>query len=228
MNSLECLKKIEDHLEKIHQINKEISASGQLSVLESDLVKEHLRRLYELYNELTGQGAQSTHSFAETDTEASAEPFVAETKPTELIENEVLKSLSPEMDNKEEAAVILQSKLEDIPEPNIEKEVSTEDSTISLFEKYEDQPEKKQEQSTSKTSKPIKQLIGLNDKFTFIKVLFGNSVAKYDEVIAKVDAMNSKKEALQFFESDVWKDKEFEEKEELVERVEAILDAKFN
>lgn len=237
MSFLENLNKIEEHLEKIKKVNRNVASLGKFSSLESDLVKEHLRALYELYDELpsfkipsnTIVDSKSTDKVEiEKKIETVQQEVVVKNEEPNLIDNKELENVTPEMDNKEASEIIEESIEEEVKEQPVEPIVSFEKESINLFEKKQIQPEEIEISSNNRTTKPIKQLIGLNDKFTFIKVLFGNSVAKYDEAIAKIDAMNSKKEAMHYFETHVWNGKDLEEKEELVERIDAILEVKFS
>ncbi|MEZ5009185.1 MAG: hypothetical protein R2753_13625 [Chitinophagales bacterium] len=235
MSFLENLNKIEEHLEKIKKVNRNVASVGKFSSLESDLVKEHLRALYELYDELPSFKISSNTVIdskpnekveVEKKVEMIQQEVVVKKDEPSLIENKELENVTQEMDN-EEAAEIIEESIEEVKEQPVEPVVSFEKESVNLFEKKQIQPEEIEVSSNNKTTKPIKQLIGLNDKFTFIKVLFGNSVAKYDEAIAKIDAMNSKKEAMHYFDTHVWNGKDLEEKEELVERIDAILEVKF-
>lgn len=288
MHFQDKLQQINQHVGKIDTINKNLEKSLKFSTLEADLVKEHLRNLYDLYNELglakvapneqlveenvesplnvspaSNAQQESVQEVAQTITKEESikttaepvapidEPIVQESikiEPQKIIEDVKLASATEQVQEHPKVEVAMPSKPENIEQPKIEAPIQPEvivqeqskvdvkpnpaangnGTPVSLFEKYQDNHSSKEDiNKVSNASKPLKQLISLNDKFIIIKELFGNSVTKYDAMIAKVDAMSSKQEAMQYFSNEIWNVPMLSENEEIKARVEAILDLKF-
>ncbi len=233
MSLLHQLKLIEKRLGKIEQVNKNIAVSGKFSSLESDLVKEHLRSLYDLYNELENtpkaqiqeevepikKELPKIEEIKETPQVEIEQPVnVVIEKPIEIVTEEVL------IPKVEQIEVNIKKETKKVSESNIEDE---ENEPVSLFEKYQSSSDKVELNKRSHHTKPLKQLITLNDKFILKKELFDNNAAKYEECLNRVDALESKSEAFRYFEANVWNTSELREKEEVIERVGSILDLKF-
>lgn len=247
MTFSEKLNQIENQIEKIKTVNANVLRSNEISTLESDLVREHLRTLYDLYNDLA---KINNNTFVANESKNEDNESIEEVVNEEKCEaqnssvNEILETTSSI--KKEE-----ESKVEEVEEPAIElpkieqdntkvvvQEIVKDDSStsqpvvqednegMSLFEKYQDNSPQEINVKTN-TLKPLKQLISLNDKFIIIKELFNNEISKYDAMLVSVDQMKSKKEAMNYMQQNVWNSEELQSKEEVIERVEHILDRKF-
>lgn len=52
--------------------------------------------------------------------------------------------------------------------------------------------------------RPIQELIGINDKYQFISVLFSNDKIAYDQLLQRISAMDSEKEAIEWLRQQHW------------------------
>ncbi|MCP4123485.1 MAG: hypothetical protein GY751_17180 [Bacteroidetes bacterium] len=212
MAFLEKLKEIEAHLLKIGSVNKNISSSGKFTQLESDLVKDHLRQLYELYDELNAIKDRPAP------TEIAAPVAVPEEVKDE-VELPAVEAVQPEKAPEVASKPVEQEEAQD-------QEVEDEES-VSLFEKFQSESATKEVNTKSLSDKPLKEIIPLNDKFMFIKEFFDNSISKYDEMLDKVENADKKDSAVDYMKKNVWSDEIFEKNEELIDRFINILDSKF-
>ncbi len=252
MTFLEKLNQINQLLDKIKTINTNVSRSTGISILESDLIKQHLRSLYELYDELDNLKNETpviidekVEEKVESTKQALEEkqPEISHTDAIESVTKKIEETIQPQEEKTqleteiivEETPVIepVSTKVEVEKTPDIkieephEEEPQVEEEGMSLFEKYQQTTPKKDINIKINQIKPLKQLISVNDKFIIIKELFGNAISKYDAMVQEVDKMESKSSALEYMEKEVWNTEELKSKEDIIERVMNILDRKF-
>lgn len=254
MTFLEKLNQINQLLDKIKTINTNVSRSTGISILESDLIKQHLRSLYELYAELehlkndkptetSRSQAQEKETKVIPEVEVKSEVVAKKNPPTiesvtEKIEatvqkaKEEVKVEAPKIEEVIPKVEAVSTKVEVEKIPEIKKEESKtveveEEEGMSLFEKYQKKTPQKDLNIKTNKIKSIKQLISVNDKFIIIKELFGNAISKYEKMIQDIDKFEHKSEALSYMKSEVWNTDELKEKEDVIERVQNILDRKF-
>jgi len=219
MTFLEKLKEIETHLHKIGQINQGIHSTGKYTGIEKDLVKEYLRKLYELYDELALLKGSPDSEPVVIETETIQAPVLTEEPVAEVI---------PEITVKE--PVVKKEEVVPPAEPELVKEdvQDVADESVSLFEKFQTESEKKEVNTKSLSNKPLKEIIPLNDKFMFIKEFFDNSISKYDDMLDKVENAGKKETAVDYMKENVWSSEIFDKNEELIDRFIKILDSKFS
>ena len=212
MPFLKKLKEIESHLSKIELVNSNIRSSGKFTSLENDLVKDHLRHLYELYDEL--RSVESVHKL-------SSEKLVEEI-PVKKVEEAIMEVTADPADDA--PSKLPEETSNDLETPSIDDN----DELVSLFEKFKEEKDTPEVNAKSLTNKPLKEIIPLNDKFMFIKEFFDNSISKYDDMLEKIEGLGKKEGAIGYMKENVWSSEIFEKNEELVDRFISILESKFN
>ena len=227
MGYLEKLDKIENYLRKIEQLNQSLKVSGEINRLQSDLVKEYLRDLYELYADLEHEAPVATPSTLVDDPILSApeEPEAKEEITQEVKEEPT--SAEPETSEEEVAVEPIESKAEDLPEPTPKAESEPEDQPISLLEKFQKESTGKEVNRKPVSDKALSDLIPLNEKFMFIMEFFDNSISRYEAALIDMDGMSHRKEVMEYMEKNAWSTEVLESQQELVERFIHIIDRKY-
>lgn len=111
----------------------------------------------------------------------------------------------------------------------IEKEVETiveELTPSSLNEIFK--PQTVVENVHTAISKTLSESIALNDKFIFVRELFGNQFAEYEKGLKQIDALNSFGAAENFCKDTLWKKFNWENKTTAVDRFMDLLQKRFN
>lgn len=89
-------------------------------------------------------------------------------------------------------------------------------------------PQTLMENVNSKMSKTLSESIALNDKFIFVRELFGNQFAEYENGLKQLDALTSYETAEQYCQQYFWNKYNWDAKASAVERFKQLLQKKFN
>ncbi len=111
----------------------------------------------------------------------------------------------------------------------VEKEVETiveELTPSSLNEIFK--PQTVFEHVNTTINKTLSESIALNDKFIFVRELFGNQFAEYEKGLKQVDALNSFSAAENFCKDNFWTKFNWDNKTTAVERFMDLLQKRFN
>ena len=147
------------------------------SQLELDLIREKLRKVYDLTGKIEPDGMQNAERRMQ-----NAELKTENQPPTTVILSEAEGHQPPTTDHVEEPAEV---------EMPAEVEEHTEDGTI-LAEKFMNGDDRTLAEKINKTViQDLKTSIRLNDKFVFIKELFNNNVLEYNEAVDQLNSAGS-------------------------------------
>lgn len=227
MAFLKKLLEIDDHLERLRQINGELRRGGRFSRLETDLVKEHLRHLYDLYDELSALdrlegevGAVSRSAPVPQEPEAN-EPEKPKPAP------QVSAAPEPAADPEPIASVPAEKPQSAAPAaPDTERGQSP---AASVSDKLRQGTGAVREvNARTAAAKPLRELIPLNDKFVFIREFFGNSISGYEAALAALESSGSREAALRYLDENLWPGIDLEKHVETVERFLEIIESKFS
>jgi hypothetical protein len=111
----------------------------------------------------------------------------------------------------------------------VEREVETvveELTPSSLNEIFK--PQTVLENVHTAISKTLSESIALNDKFIFVRELFGNQFAEYEKGLKQIDALNSFSAAENFCKDNLWNKFNWDTKTTAVDRFMDLLQKRFN
>ena len=247
MNKNELVKTLKKQIQDIYSIINGFENSEQFHLIDIDLALSKVRNLYELIQKLNiepsykpeYQEKEILTKTKQVNKEVAFVPevkqVIAEEKPIEVVEETV----------KEPELIIEETPQEEKPveKKKIEEE-PIETEKISVKKQNESSPEIVADKFQSKTfvhdniskkgtkkvvsaklqSKPINDInsaIGLNDKFIFIRELFGGDKDQYSETIQILNNFDTFENAVDFLEENFgWdaEDPNFDRLKELVRR----------
>jgi len=107
------------------------------------------------------------------------------------------------------------------------KDAISADKTSTLFEDDDDVTGKEKKTLNDKLFKGKIQ-VGLNDRIAFVKHLFNNDQASYDNVLSQLNRMQTEKEAKDFIMSKVKLDHDWNGKEAYEERLIVLIERRFS
>lgn len=237
MAFLKKLLEIDDHLERLRQINGELRRGGRFSRLETDLVKEHLRHLYELYDELgaldrlEGEGSAGPRTAPVPEGKETIPPAVPAPVP------QVAAPPEPVAEKVDEPAPVEPAKPEkperpepvEVAAPAAPAAAKGQAPATSVSDKLRQGAGAVREvNARTAAAKPLRELIPLNDKFVFIREFFGNSISGYEAALAALESSGSREAALRYLDEHLWPGVDLEKHGETVERFLEIIDSKFS
>lgn len=194
------------------QIENLLAYDNQIPIIEIDLTKESIRKLYQQLDYLAkplDKNVELEKIIRKTNRETEDLLDVAE-KEFENPENKIEEA--EEVDKIENEIEELESKVEKIDEVNKEKSSFAKDSKDKVESENKPKPKIDQKsiidvvaseeetnigdrfQETNISS--LKSAIGINDKFQFINELFEGSMTNYNKFIKELDSKNSNSEAM--------------------------------
>ena len=184
--------KISELLEKINRL----ANSSKLTTIDIDLLKQHVRDLYEVVIVLTPEEALKP-LVKET---VKPEPVVA---PVPLKEEE-LKPVVKEM--VKDAPVIISAPVKEKEEkPIARKKASINESTSAqntLNEKLK--PSGKSELHQQLAVKPLKELININKQFVLVRELFGGDTDAFAKAVDTIDSAAHYEEAENYIHKELF------------------------
>jgi len=237
MNKNELVKTILKNIQEIYSISGKFENSDELHQIDIDLALSKVRNLYDL---LLTIDPKTIHTPQNQDKELLTKPKHVEPKIEEKVEEVVVEPIITKPEPKQEEINLNEPELE-IEKPKGDKRVKEEhvenqkngNSQEIMADKFQSKKfvhdnisEKnlRKDLSSKLQSKPIKDInsaIGINDKFIFIKELFGNNKEHYHETILVLNNFDTFENALEFLNENFdWDsdDPNFERLKELVRR----------
>ena len=246
MNKNDLVKNLKKEIQDIYSKINEFENSEQIHLIDIDLALSKVRNLYELLSKLNTTSAYNTDNqikdFSTKTKQVEKEKALVEEKPQ--VQEEVVHK---PVELKEEKEVEKETEIEEAKEPELiiekpnkpepkknENSVNhTDFSPEIVADKFHSkkfvhdnisQKNVKKDVSTKMQTKPIKDInsaIGLNDKFIFIRELFGGDKDHYHETIQILNNFDTYENAIGFLnENFEWEDDDsnFERLKELVHR----------
>jgi hypothetical protein len=214
MNKNELVKTILKNIQEIYSISGKFENSDELHQIDIDLALSKVRNLYDL---LLTIDPKTIHTPQNQDKELLTKPKHVEPIIEEKVEEIVVEPKVTESEPKQEEISLHEPKLEiekpkgdTLVEKEIEENSKNENSHEIIADKFQSKKfvhntisgkKTKQDVSTKLQSKPIKDInsaIGINDKFIFIKELFGNNKEHYHETILVLNNFDTFENALEF------------------------------
>ena len=234
MNKKELVKNLIKDVQDIYSIVNRFENTEQFHQLDIDLALSKVRNLYELFLKLNPQATyQPEYQKEEISTNTKQSFNKAEEKPIkEVLEKPektqvLIKEDIEESVHEPEFVIETPQKQEIITEakPNGSSEIVADKFQSKKFV-HDNIVDKGQKQDVSSKiqSKPIKDIntaIGLNDKFIFIRELFGGDKEHYHETIQILNNFDTYESALEFLKNNFdwdFDDPNFERLTELVRR----------
>ena len=247
MNKNELVKNLKKNIQDIYSITNEFENQGEIHQIDIDLALSKVRNLYELFLNLNSQATYTTEyqkeeisTTPQKEIKTEKEEPKAEIEPEEVKPPEIHKESIPEPEliiekpNEKDEIIedISDSKVEEIQQKVVEKKQNGNSPEI-VADKFQSKKfvhdnivkkNIKKDVSTKMQSKPIKDInsaIGLNDKFIFIRELFGGDKDHYHETIQVLNNFDTFDNALEFLNENFdWNsdDPNFERLKELVRR----------
>lgn len=237
MNKNEVVKTILKNIQDIYSISGKFENSDELHQIDIDLALSKVRNLYDL---LLTIDSKTIHNTQNQDKELLTKPKQPEAKIEKKSEEIIIEPKITESEPKPEEIVVQEPELE-IEKPKGDTQVKNEpeenvkngNSQEIIADKFQSKKfvhdtisgkNPKQDVSTKLQSKPIKDInsaIGINDKFIFIKELFGNDKEHYHETIQVLNNFDTFENALEFLNENFnWdsEDPNYERLKELVRR----------
>jgi len=191
---------VEAAVESLHEIEDLIRGfpgNRKIPAIEIDLALQKLRSLYELLLLMRGN-EKSNH-------DSSAIFVTAESKTTTVVVNsDIEKKILPV--EQKEIAVILEEKKEEKPEKKPARKADGEVQTLAdrfkgrttLLESLSQAYSNEETLAHSKPVTDIMSAIALNDRFTFIRELFGNDKKAFEKAISALNDAASFDEACSY------------------------------
>ncbi|MCK5168862.1 MAG: hypothetical protein KAQ75_03200 [Bacteroidales bacterium] len=234
MDKKKLVKNLIKDVQDIYSILNRFENTEQFHQLDIDLALSKVRNLYELFLKLNPQATYQP--------EYQKEEISTNTK--QSIDKSEEKAIEEVLEKPKEAQVLIKETIEKIiPEPEFiietpqKQEIITEakpnNSSEIVADKFQSKKfvhdnivdkSPKQDVSSKMQSKPIKEIntaIGLNDKFIFIRELFGGNKEHYHETIQILNNFDTYESALEFLKENFdwdFDDPNFERLTELVRR----------
>ena len=247
MNKNELVKNLKKDIQEIYSITNGFENQGEIHQIDIDLALSKVRNLYELLLKLNPQATYTTeYQKEEISTTSKKEIKTDKKEPKVIIEPEEVKPPEIHQEPIPEPELIIEkptekdeitegisdSKIEEIQQKVIKKKQNGNSPEI-VADKFQSKKfvhdnivkkNIKKDVSTKMQTKPIKDInsaIGLNDKFIFIRELFGNNKDHYHETIQVLNNFDTFDNALEFLNDNFdWEseDPNFERLKELVRR----------
>lgn len=184
--------KISELLEKINRL----ANSSTLSTIDIDLLKQHVRDLYEVVLVLQPE-AEAKPIVKEV---VKSEPVIVPVPVKEPEELPVIKEIV-----KEVAPVASTPVKEKEVKPVAKKKVSINESTSAqdtLNEKLK--PVSKSELHQQLAVKPLKELININKRFVLVRELFGGNADAFTQAVDTIDAAAHYEEAENYIHQELF------------------------
>ena len=248
MNKKELIKKLNSDIQDIYSITNKFENSENIHPLDIDLALSKVRNLYELLLKLDVQGIQITENQkeeistpvkkeeqkeeSEITKEVKAKPKEADTT------SEKKEEITEEKTSANKPEFIIETgseekKVEEIIEEKIETKQSNNPEIVA--DKFQSKKfvhdniskkNVKKDVSAKMQSKPIQDInsaIGLNDRFIFIRELFGNNKEHYHETVQVLNNFDTYNNAVKFLDENF----DWEPENENYERLKELVRRKF-
>jgi uncharacterized protein YfkK (UPF0435 family) len=237
-----AVEKLKKHQSKITEILQLVETKEAFSVMEKDLILQHLRDMYEVVLEIkTDKITEAPVKEVRNEEVKRVEPIKVKPEPAKTFVEEPKKPKEKEVEQPKPQEMIIE--LESTAKEEVQE-------TSQVHETQEHQQQSKQilaekfakpepllhdvvaqkvsvtDLSTKFQQKEIASLtqsIQINDRFLFIKELFGDDTKLYSESLQKIDEMNSEDEAVSFLKNEINIDLEKEAAKKLLQ----LLNRKF-
>ena len=246
MNKKELIKKLNSDIQDIYSTTNKFENSENIHPLDIDLALSKVRNLYELLLKLDSRNIQ----IAENQKEEISAPIKKEEQKEEIIKKVEAKPKEAETipEKKEEVTkektpvrkpeFIIETgseekKVEEIIEEKIEtKQSNTPEIVADKFQSKKfvhdniSKKNAKKDVSAKMQSKPIQDInsaIGLNDRFIFIRELFGNNKDHYHETVQVLNNFDTYDNAVRFLDENF----DWEPENENYERLKELVRRKF-
>lgn len=235
MNNPSITHSVQELLKELRlQVEALKNDSSGTSQLELDLMKEKIRSIYDILNDVKIETQKQEQ--IEVASIPQSEPEIEELKEEEVIP-ETEPELVLEIAEEAETEVEVFDKEEEPPPP------PPSEPTLSLFEEpAENLEDKKLVGEKFAEEKPIEPIgetiqnkkivnlklaIGINEKFFFLNELFDGKMNEYNETIEELDLKNSLQEAMEFLVS-LKEEKSWDSASEAYVQLKGFLERKFN
>jgi len=229
MNKKELIKNITSDIQDIYSVTNRFEHSEKIHPLDLDLALSKVRNLYDLLLKLEPGSRQSAEIQREeisttvkkeeqkSETEITKEPITKpadpETKPTKEDKEVMEEKKEQEKDHEPEFVIESGSKEENSDNRGTEDDnQSSKTNPEIIADKFHSKKfvhdsfskkNLKNDVSSKMQSKPISDIntaIGLNDKFIFIRELFGNNKEHYHETIQLLNNFDTFENAVAFLD----------------------------
>lgn len=175
-------------LDAINRVANQITDSvNGIPKIEKDILKEYLRKLYELVDGVEAE-VEVEETIVKFKEKEEAKVFKAKSK----------LFITPET-NEDEVEAKVEAKVEDEVEVEVEDEVEVKvkegSKSINQMAKEKSLEKTIGENIRSNSIDSLKKHIGINDKFQFINELFNGKMKTYNEAIEILDKMTEMTEA---------------------------------
>lgn len=209
MNKYTVRKEIAALIDSIKQHSDSIGYNRQIPQLELELILHKIEKLYEksiifnYLNAIEDQEAPDTLTKDIAEATATVHQPVIKTEeekkpaPQEIPQVKALEEkpvIVPEKkivaEEKEQPKIPVQPEIPQTPIPPVEKKVPEPPKNV--------EPPKTSPSDSSRPRPDLKTFIGLNEKIMFLRHLFRNDTASYDEVIRQINSSSSLTEAITF------------------------------
>jgi len=212
--------------EKIATLNRHFSQSSKIMKAETDLMNVYLEELKMLLSEL----AKLTATAAAIQVEQKKETVIEKPAEPLVVKKEIIAAPITEAVAAKKVEIKEEKKAPEATAPKTEpaNETTTKTKEPSLNERFSkktiDLAEKLQQAATDKH---LKDLISLSDKFMFVNELFKNDSKHFEEAIKKLNELNSFDEAVQFIETELKTNFNWDKKQQVAEQFQQMLKKKF-
>lgn len=225
---------LEKLLETLHEANEMVTQMLEKNVVpmvEKDLVKLKIARMYELSNKLSETPSQSTITYNNTNTNSVTAPKINKT-PNESSNNEDkqpedLIEFDEQNDKTDTKTRIKEKIIQEVKHKKPEKENTKSDLQAHIDEagkktSLHDQLTRqfhKNDLSSKLQSRPITDLhkaINLNHQFLFIKNIFNGNADLYKNTIDRLNSMNNFNDAFELLSNGLKLDMDNESMAELL------------
>ncbi len=247
MNKKELIKRLNSDIQNIYSITNKFENSENIHPLDIDLALSKVRNLYELLLKLDSGRVHITNNQieeislpvkkekTEIETEVREEPKKVEVKIEKTARSagvEEEKTEEKESIHEPEFVIETGSDEEKVEEPIEPKPNGSPEIVADKFQSKKfvhDNISKKnikKDVSSKMQSKPINDInsaIGLNDKFIFIRELFGNNKEHYHETVQVLNNFDTYDNAVKFLDDNF----DWEPENENYERLKELVRRKF-
>lgn len=215
--------KISVLLKKLDVLSQNLN-DQQLSNIELDLMKDYLRQLYDLVDQL--KEGDDSESSADTSPNFEDTPHVTSTELKEDSAPEIPETVKPSIEEKGEPEGV-SGKVKSTADK--ESEARQENNLFSQHEDHEEDeedynsindqfsgPEMLADQLNKSRIKDLRKEIDINDRFWFIRELFNGDSKVYEETVRTLQDMADFKQASTYIDNDVKPNFEWEGKDRIV------------
>ncbi len=217
---------INEILEKLRTLNNSLLKSGKpLSYLELELAKDYAKKIFESYISLSSgdelpnttikkeELPEKSNNLEETTGDVSKKTL--NIQKTDTLDEAKKQKGNPSSDIKEQ-----NRKAEESSEQSISKE-----EPISLNDKFREEKEDVASLNSVRHN-DIRTGITLNDRISYVNVLFEGDNKSYEETMSKLDNMEHMHDALDFINDKIAPKFNWHEKEEIAQRFFEIIKLK--